>query len=192
MPRKENSEVRLYCLKCKDFTQSIGPIIISKLIKNIYHIKARCSICNKFKSKFLNHEQINLLPDEIKNSPENSTFNNDIIRDGKALPPLALIPLVIAGISALTSTASTAASVVLANKQANETERHNKQIEQIASQGNGISNEVIKRDEHKVLSDTALPVKKLITDEKARMLSDDELIKQSMNFLRGKGFIICI
>ena len=66
MPRKENLEVRLYCLKCKDFTQSIGPIIVSKLIKNRYHIKARCLICNKFKSKFLNHEQINLLPDEIK------------------------------------------------------------------------------------------------------------------------------
>ena len=63
-------------------------------------------------------------------------------------------------------------------------QRHNKQIEQIASQGNGISNEVIKIDEPKVLSDTALPIKKII--------SDDELIKQSMNFLRGKGFTICI
>ena len=146
MARKENLEVRLYCLKCKDFTQSIGPIIVTKLIKNRYHIKARCLICNKFKSKFLNHEHINLLPDEIKNSPENSTFNNDIIRDGKALPLLALIPLVIAGISALTSVAGTTASVVLDNKQSNEAERHNKQIEQIASQGNGISNEGIKID----------------------------------------------
>ena len=144
MPKKENLEVRLYCLKCKDFTQSIGPIIVSKLIKNRYHIKARCSICNKFKSKFLNHEQINLLLNEIKNSPENSTFNNDIIRDGKALPLLALIPLVIPGISAITSAAGTAASVVLANKQANETERHNKQSEQIAV--SGISNEGIKID----------------------------------------------
>ena len=35
MPRKESLEVRLYCLKCKDFTQSIGPIIVSKLIKKI-------------------------------------------------------------------------------------------------------------------------------------------------------------
>ena len=42
MPRKENLVVRLYCLKCKDFTYSIGPIIVSKLIKNRYHIKARC------------------------------------------------------------------------------------------------------------------------------------------------------
>ena len=174
MLRKETLKVWLYCLKCKDFTQTIGPIIISKLIKNRYHIKVQCSICNKFKSKFLNQEQINFLPDEIKNSLDNSTFNDTIIRDGKALPLLALIPLVIASISALTSVAGTTASVVLANKQANVTERHNKQIEQIASQGNGISNKVIKIDEPKVLSDTALPIKKTI--------SYDELIKQSMNF----------
>ena len=166
MPRKETLEVRLYCLKCKDLTQSIGPIIVSKLIKNRYHIKARCSICNKFKSKFLNHEQIKVLPDEIKNAPDNSTFNNDIIRDKKALSLLASIPLVVADIWPLTSVAGTTASVVLANKQANETERHNKQIEQIA--GSGISNEVIKINEPTVLSDTALPVKKNI--------SDDELI----------------
>ena len=183
MPRKETLEVRLYCLKCKDFTQSIGPIIVSKLIKNRYHIKAQCSICNKLKSKYLNHDQIKLLPDEIKNSLENSTFYDVIIRDGKALPLLALIPLVVAGISALTSVAGTTASVMLANKQANEDEKHHREIESIA-RGNSISNEVIKIDEPTVLSDTALPVKKPITD--------DELIKQSMNFLRGKGFIICI
>ena len=143
-----------------------------------------CSICNKFKTKFLNLEQVKLLPNEIRESENGSTIKNTIIRDGKALSLLALIPLVIAGISALTSVAGTTASVVLANKQANETERHNEHIEQIASQGNGISNEVIKINEPKVLSDTALPVKKII--------SDDDLIKQSMNFLRGKGFIICI
>ena len=182
MLRKETLEVRLYCLKCKDFTQSIGPIIVSKLIKNRYHIKARCSICNQFKSKYLNHEQIKLLLDEIKNSSDNSTFNDAIIRDGKALPLLALIFLVIAGISALTSVAGTTASVGLANKQANETERHNKQIERIA--GSGISNEGIKIDAPKVLSDTALPVKKNI--------SGDELIKQSIKVFRGKGFIIYI
>ena len=143
MPRKEILEVRLYCLKCKDFTQSISPIIVSKLIKNRYHIKAQCSICNKFKSKFLNHQQINLLPNEIKNSPDNSTFKDTIIRDGKALPLLTLIPLVIACISALTSVAGTTASVVLANKQANEDERHHKQLEEVARE-NGILNEVIK------------------------------------------------
>ena len=58
MPRQPNLEIRLKCLKCKDFTQTIGLIIISKLTENRYHINAVCSICNKFKSKFLNKEQI--------------------------------------------------------------------------------------------------------------------------------------
>ena len=184
MTRTRNLDVRLYCINCKDYTQSINLISIIKVAKNRFHIKAMCSICHKFKTKFLNKEQITLLPKEVRESEDGSNFNNNVTIDGTAIPLLALIPLVIAGISTLTSVAGTTASVALANKQANETERHNKQIEQIASQGNGISIEVIKIDEPKVLSDTALPIKKTI--------SDDELIKQSMNFLRGKGFIICI
>ena len=52
------------------------------------------------------------------------------------IPLLALVPLVIAGISALTSAAGTAASVVLSNKQADEQQRHNKAVEQIAQGGN--------------------------------------------------------
>ena len=92
--------------------------------------------------------------------------------------------MIIDGISSLTSAAGTAASVVLTNKQAIEQQRHNKQIEQIASQGNGISNKEIKLDEPKVLSNKSLPVK--------RTMYDDEFINKSMNFLRGKGFIIYI
>ena len=34
MPRQPNLEIRLKCLKCEDFTQTTGPIIISKLTKN--------------------------------------------------------------------------------------------------------------------------------------------------------------
>ena len=65
-----------------------------------------------------NHEQIKLLPDEIINAPDNSTFINTIIRDGKALPVLVLVPMIIAEISLLTSAARTAALVVVTNKQA--------------------------------------------------------------------------
>ena len=183
MLRKYSSEIGLYFVKCKDYTQSIEPIVVKKEVGNRYHIKALCSICNKFKTKFLNLEQVKLLPNEIRESENGSTFKNTIIRDGKALPLLALILLVIAKSSALTSAAGTTASVFLANKQANEDERHHKQLEEVA-RGNGISNEVIKIDEPKVLSDTALLVKKTI--------SDDELINQSMNFLRGKEFLIYI
>ena len=180
MPRKYSSEVRLYCVKCKDYAQSIEPVIIKKDANNRFHIKALCFICNKFKTKFLNLEQVKTLPDEIKNSVDGSIFKNTIERNGGLIPIIPLIGAIAMGISALASAAGTTASVVLANKQANETERHNKQIEQIA--GNGISNKGIKIDE--LISDKALPVKKIITD--------DELINQSMKFLRGKGFLICI
>ena len=54
--------------------------------------------------------------------------------------------MIFARISALTAAVGTAASVVLTNKQADEQQRHNKQIEQIASQGNSISNEGIQID----------------------------------------------
>ena len=183
MPRTRNLDVRLYCINCKEYTQSINPISIIKVATNRFHIKAMCSICHKFKTKFLNNEQIKLLLKEIRESEDGSTFNNNVTIEGAAIPLLALIPLVISGISALASAAGTTASVVLANKQANEDEKHNRELESIA-RGNGISNDEIKIDEHKVLSDIALPIKKPITD--------DELSKQSMKFLRGKGFIICI
>ena len=112
MPKKYSSEIGLYCVKCKDYTQSIEPIVVKKEESNRYHIKALCLICNKFKTKFLNLDQVKLLPNEIRESENGLTFKNTIIRDGKALPLLALIPLIIAGISALTSVAGTTASVV--------------------------------------------------------------------------------
>ena len=120
------------------------------------------------------------LPNEIKNSVDGSIFKNTIERIGGLIPIIPMIGAIAMGISALASAAGTTASVVLANKQANETKRHNKHIEQIA--GNGISNEGIKIDEPKFISDKALPVKKTITD--------DELINKSMKFLRGKGFLM--
>ena len=92
MPRKQFLEVRLYCLKCKDYTQSIEPIIIKTDVGSRFHIEAMCSICNKFKRKFLNLEQVKLLPKEIRESADVSIFNNNITIDGKAIPLLALIP----------------------------------------------------------------------------------------------------
>ena len=87
-----------------------------------------CSICHKFKTKFFNKEQITLLPKEIRESENGSNFNNNVTIKGTAIPLLALIPLVIAGISALSSVAGTTASVVLANKQANEDDKHHREL----------------------------------------------------------------
>ena len=172
MPRRPNYEIRLRCKNCKQFTQSINPIIIKKEPNNRFHIKAVCSICNKFKTKYLKIEQVNLLPDEIKNAPDNSTFTDTIVRNGGILPLLPLIGAIEAGITALASAGGATASVVLANKQANETERHNKAIEHIAAQGGTIRNDIIKNGEN--------------------TMSDDDLINKSIEFLTGKGFNVSI
>ena len=91
MPRRPNLEIRLRCKTCKEFTQSINPIIIKKKTNNPFYIKAVCLICNKFKTKYLNVEQINLLPDEIRNAPDYTTFRDTIERNVKIIPLLLLI-----------------------------------------------------------------------------------------------------
>ena len=68
MPRKQSIEIRLYCIKCKDYTKSIEPIIIKQDVGCQFHMKALCAISNKYKTEFLKLEQVKLLPDEIKNS----------------------------------------------------------------------------------------------------------------------------
>ena len=108
------------------------------------------------------------------------------------MPLLALIPEIIAGISTVASVTGTTASVVLANKQANETERHNKAIEQIA-QGGAISNDIIKQSESTMSEKVGTLVRNEHSDLPIeRMMSDDELIHRSIEFLTGKGFNVTI
>ena len=120
MPRQPNSEIRLKYASCNDFTQTIGPIIISKLSENRYHIKAVCSICNKFKSKLLNKEQVKLLPNEIQQAADNTTFTNTIERNGGLLPIIPLIGAIAAGISALASAGGVAAYAIISAKNSAE------------------------------------------------------------------------
>ena len=116
MPIKPNSEIRIKCDNCKDYTQTINSIIITKLKENRYHIKAVCSICNKFKSKFLNKEQIILLSKEIQQATNNTTFTNTIERNGGLLPIIPLIGAIAMDISALASAGGTAASAIIIAK----------------------------------------------------------------------------
>ena len=196
MPRKQSLEVRLYCLKCKYYTQSIKPIIINKDVGSRFHIKAMCSICNKFKTKFLNLKQVKLLPDVIKHSVDGSTFTNTIERNGGLIPIIPLIAAIAAGVSALASAGSATASAIISAKNSAEDERHHKQLEKI-SRGNSISNDVIKYDNNlqtivsfiiailpeiiKSMPETANQIKKLINGEgikigEPKVLSDDKLI----------------
>ena len=135
MPIQFNLEIRLKCLICKDFTQTKGPIIISKLTDNRYHIKAVCSICNKFKSKFLNKEQIKFLLNEIQQAADNRTFNNTIERNGSIfllIPSIgAVIPtigVIAAGISALASAGKEIACAIISAKNSAEQERQYKAV----------------------------------------------------------------
>ena len=48
MVRNTSNELRLKCNYCKEFTQSVGPIILKKR-GNRFHIRATCIICNKQK-----------------------------------------------------------------------------------------------------------------------------------------------
>ena len=113
MPWRPNLEIRLRCNTCKEFTLSINPIIIKKETNNRFYIKAVCSICNKFKTKYLNIEQVNLLPEKIINAPDNTTFTDTIERNGGIIPLFPLIGAIAAGITVLASAGGATASAVI-------------------------------------------------------------------------------
>ena len=170
MPRKQSLEIRLRCNKCKEYTKTTNPIIIKKEAGNRFHIKAVCSICNKYKNKYLNIEQVNLLPDEIKQAPDNTTFTENIIKEGNALPLLTLIPAIFAGISALNGTGQQRAE-----------ERHgHPSLTGVLTPKTG--------DTFVAQGGTLLEKDKLVE----RTLTDDELINKSIEFLTGKGFSVSI
>ena len=127
--------------------------------------------------------------------------------------------MVISNISALVSAAGTTASVVLANNQANEDAKHYRELESKA-RGNNISNDVINNNNDlqingnginpllvssnisiiqeliKASPRTANKIKQLIDGnnkvEESKVLSDDELIDKSINFLRGEGYDVSL
>ena len=200
MPRKPSLEIRLRCNKCKKYTQSTNPIIINKEVGNRFYIKTVCSICNKYKNKYLNIKQVNLLPDEIKQAPDNTTFTDTIERNGGIIPLLPLIGAIAAGVNALTSVADTTSSIVLATRKANEEERHHRQLEDIAKGGlvNPISINGIKINEQKEYTNARteqscdIPVEADRSKPVETTMSDDELINKSIEFLTDKGFSVSI
>ena len=180
MRRRPNLEIRLRFKTCKEFTQSINPIIIKKETNNRFYIKAACLICNKFKTKYLNIEQINFLQDEIRNAPDNTIFTDTIERNIGIIPLLPLIDAIAAGIMELASAGGATASAVNSAKNCAEQERHNRELE-AAARGNKLDEDL---QPLKNMSDRALPVE--------RTMSDDELINKSIEFLTGKGFNVTI
>ena len=113
--REQNNETALKCNKCKKYTDSINPIIIEKESGNRYHISSRCKDCNNKKSKYLNMAQVKLLPPEISNAPNNTSFMNEIQRNGGAIPFGLLIPLITSVIQALPDIGKTIYNAVKGN-----------------------------------------------------------------------------
>ena len=167
------------------------------------------SICNKFKTKFLNLVQVKLLPDEIKNSVDNLTFTNTIERNGGILQIIPLIMAVTSGISALASAGGATASAFISAKNSAEDERHYRELEKIVGLGQSDSVNILKHDNNlqtivpliigvlpdiiKTMPEAANKIKHLINGEvikidEPKVLSDNKLIDQSIEFLQGKGY----
>src|SRR5437870_12942747 len=105
MPRVETTELGLKCVNCREYTQTIKPIIFKKVKENRIIMKGSCCICNRIKTKTLNHLQRILLPEEIRTLENGKEVANEITRNGGLLPLPILIPLILGGITALSSTA---------------------------------------------------------------------------------------
>ena len=176
-------------------------------------MKAMWLICNKFKTKFLNLEQVKVLPKEIRESEDGSIFTNTIERNGGIIPLIPLIGAIAAGISALASAGWATASAIISAKNSAEEERHHRELEKIAGSGQSDSFNILKYNNNlqtivpfiiailpdiiKTMPEAANKIKKLIDAEgikidEPKVLSDDKLIDQSIKLLRGKGFDVTI
>ena len=91
MPRRPNNQTQIRCNICKNYTQCIEPVYIRKESGNRFHFKVMCVICNKFKVKYLNQEQVKALPIEIRDSDDGSIFTNTIVRNDEIIPIIPLI-----------------------------------------------------------------------------------------------------
>ena len=111
MPKRPNNQTHIRCNTCKNDTQCIEPVDIRKESGNRFHFNAVCIICNKFKVKYLNLEQVKALTVEIQDSDDGSIFTNTIIRNDEVLPIIPLIGPIAMGISALPSTDSIADNI---------------------------------------------------------------------------------
>ena len=163
------------CNHCKEYTQSIGPIIIKKERGNRFHIRAICIICNKQKNKYLNKAQVDILPPELKDAEDYKTFVDNIdTKSGGIIPILPVIAAIAAGITALSTAGGVAANTIISAKNLSESERHNKELENIA-RGGGFEDD--KTELMSLLQAINKNIKKLSLEKSAPMI--DENAKKS-------------
>jgi hypothetical protein len=72
-PRKAAVETRVYCDECREFTPTIGPIVLKRKKGANYYLKSVCGSCNNVKPfKHLNKLQVKAFPEDLRNMSENS------------------------------------------------------------------------------------------------------------------------
>ena len=159
MGKKITNQLGIYCNTCKLYTQSESPVMIKRINEERFDMRIRCFICKALKYKRLNINQRKLLPKEIIEMEVGKEIVDNFEKDGGLLPIIPLIAAIISGITALTGVAGVSTNAVLKAKENSETERHHKELENIAK-GNGIT--------------------------------EDEQIKNAIEFLSGRGFNVFI
>ena len=182
MPRERNHELSIPCTYCGENTQSIEPISIKRSAAKRYYIKAKCIICGKIKSKFLNDAQRKQLSQEVLDIPIGTTVDNNITtKEGGILPLIPLIGAIAAGISALTGVAGTVASTVLNSKKNDEEQRHHREMESITKNavGSGAGE-----------SHTVLPKGRTLDEIYSGGDISEQEAEQVVSILGGMGFTI--
>jgi hypothetical protein len=185
--------LQIKCLYCKEYTATKEPIQIKKVAKHDsspkYVFSGICGVCGKPKIKSLTQAQIQLLPNEITSAKIPSLFNNSIERNGGVLPLVALIPMIIAGISALASAGGATATAVLKAKENAENERHHKELEALATgspAGAGPGGETTGSSLISLLPPSAAAT---LEGDK---YTDEELVGRAIAFLTRKGFTVSL
>jgi hypothetical protein len=204
--------LQIKCLYCKEYTATKEPIQIKKVAKHDsspkYVFSGICGVCGKPKVKTLTQAQIQLLPNEITSAKIPSLFNNSIERNGGVLPLVALIPMIIAGISALASAGGATATAVLKAKENAENERHHKQLEALVPGGTGAGpgdaslssgpaplrgdrSENEATGDKPTLTGSSLSLFPVV-DSAQQNYSDEELVGRAIAFLTRKGFTVSL
>lgn len=155
-----------------------------------YELFGTCAVCGGVKSKFLNADEVRLLPPEALAAPAGTTFDNALERDGGVLPLLPLLGAIAAGVSALAGVGSTTANVVLNAKKHAEEERHNREIEKIAREvpAEKVSVGLSTESEASTINGAI----GLLRSKGYAVTAPDDMLAASIGYLQGKGFIVSI
>ena len=68
------SSTQFKCQWCKEFTPSIDPFQIRRTALKEFHVRVICDQCKLMKSKYLNDDQLAMLPDYFFTMPLKFTY----------------------------------------------------------------------------------------------------------------------